>query len=69
MSRCQFKNDPEIGRYHLPGCIGGAVYGPNGCTCGPMDRAPKESSLIKDLERRIAALEALSAIQPVGGGE
>lgn len=53
--RCRWVRDPEIGRYHLPGCMGGAVYGPSGCTCARPIR-PRDAN-IEDLDNRIARIE------------
>jgi hypothetical protein len=46
-------HDPEIGRWHLPGCMGAAVYGPEGCTCP----STSEEDHRNELETRIASLE------------
>lgn len=53
--RCRWVTDKKIGRWHLPGCMGAAVYGPNGCTC--QARAPLEDDS-PSLEDRVEALEA-----------
>lgn len=53
--RCHWvrANDVPGGKFHLPGCMGGAVYGPRGCTCPPKSAAKDR----KDLERRVTELE------------
>lgn len=56
--RCHWEHDPEIGRWFYPGCMGGAVYGPRHCTCGPKPRR-------RDLEQRVAILETeLKKLKP-----
>lgn len=30
---CHWARSPGVGLFHVPGCMGGAVYGPDGCTC------------------------------------
>lgn len=52
--RCGWLNDPEIGRWFLPGCMGGAVYGESQCTCGA--RRTRQDSM-DDLRDRLDALE------------
>lgn len=32
--KCRFITEPDIGTYFLPECMGGAVNGLAGCTCG-----------------------------------
>jgi hypothetical protein len=44
---CRWMNDPE------PGCMGAAVYGPQGCTC----RTSSKDDRIDVLERRVEKLE------------
>lgn len=50
---CRWIKDQQVpgGKYHLPECIGAAVYGPDGCTCEPKLRR-------KELEDRVEKLEA-----------
>lgn len=57
---CRWKTDPQIGRYHIPGCMGGAVCGPSGCTCGTRNRSTSER--ITDLEEQVAELTARLAL-------
>lgn len=57
--RCHWVNDPEIGRWHYPGCIGGAVYGPSGCTCGASARKETAEARISKLEEKLERIEAL----------
>lgn len=54
--RCAWRTDPEIGRFHVPGCMGAAVYGPRGCTCGTRSEKSLEDRMV-DLESRISDLE------------
>lgn len=51
MSYCRWVNDREAGRVLIPGCMGSAVYGPDGCTCNLKRRR-------KEIEDRMEALEA-----------
>lgn len=51
--RCHWANDKVVGRFWFPGCMGGAVYGPNGCTC----QRPSEKKRQDDIERRLDQLE------------
>ena len=54
---CRYERAPDGSKHWLPDCMGGAVYGEQGCTC---ERAPKKSKLekkIEELEKRIALLE------------
>lgn len=57
MMRCYWAMDKEIGRYHVPGCMGAAVYGPNGCTCSAVSRKKAIEQKYVDLERRVEELE------------
>lgn len=54
--QCRWERDEEIGRFFLPGCMGGAVYGPERCTCPKPVRAKKVALA---LEERVERLEAL----------
>lgn len=64
MARCHW-HVAEGERFFLPGCIGGAVYGSNGCTCGVRDKRISQEQRIFELEARVAELEAL--IRPERG--
>jgi hypothetical protein len=55
VSRCQWLTDPEIGRWFLPGCMGGAVYGESQCTCGPPAGEPDGDE--PTIEDRLTAIE------------
>ena len=48
---CRFRVDKKVGRYWLPACMGGAVYGPHGCTC------PSGTNGYYDMEERMDRLE------------
>lgn len=53
---CTWKRDHKIGRYFVPGCMGGAVYGEGGCTCDRKKNTTAER--IAQLERRVEDLTA-----------
>jgi hypothetical protein len=59
--RCYWAKDAEIGRFHVPGCWGSAIYGPDGCTCGSGDRRKSLEETIVKLEARIERLEKANA--------
>lgn len=43
---------------HIPGCMGGAVYGHSGCTCpSPSERKKDLDQRVKGLEYRLSELE------------
>lgn len=48
---CRWRIDKTIGRCWLPECMGGAVYGPHGCTC------PTGKNVSEELEDRVDQLE------------
>jgi len=53
-------SDVPGGKFHVPGCMGAAVYGPSGCTCQRKSRAEEREDMrakIKALEKRIEKLE------------
>lgn len=52
IGRCEWRDDPEIGLWHLPGCWGAVVGGPECCYCGD-----EEGSSV---DARLAALEAIT---------
>lgn len=54
--RCAWINDPEIGMWFSPACMGGAVYGEGQCTCAAPEATPSEQ--IENLERMVAELKA-----------
>lgn len=57
VARCGYMTDSEAGKFFVPQCIGGAVYGPGGCTCNPKaQRKALEQKLI-ELEEHVAKLE------------
>jgi hypothetical protein len=56
---CHWVKDSSVpgGKYHLPGCMGSAVYGPRGCTC-PVNRKRRDiDARVTELERRLEKLE------------
>jgi hypothetical protein len=57
IDRCRWYTDPEIGRWLLPGCMGAAVYGPRGCTCGTMSESEYLEEKVSELEDRVRELE------------
>lgn len=65
MARCHM-HTTQGERFFLPGCIGGAVYGKNGCTC-PKRSAKETEQRIFELEARVAELE--KQIPPVRGSK
>ena len=69
--RCRWYTDAEVGRLHVPGCMGAAVYGPGGCTCGRKDSRRDIEAEIERLSERVTQLErekrTYSSSQ--GGGE
>lgn len=64
MSACYWIRDRELGRVHIPGCMGAAVYGPRGCTCGVKRRRQAIEERLARLERRLDEIEK----SPVRGG-
>ena len=62
MNVCYWENDEKIGKVFIPGCMGGAVYGPDGCTCIQTKDKPNDISIAWDridrLEKSIRKLEA-----------
>lgn len=64
MRKCHYYTDPETGeRFHIPGCMGGAVNMEYGCTCYPRtekgERKETESDKVRALEKELAALERI----------
>jgi hypothetical protein len=57
--KCYWATDKEVGRYHVPGCMGAAVYGPHGCTCSAIQRKKAIEQKMVDLQARVEKLEAL----------
>lgn len=58
MGRCRWNiwDAKDAIRYDLPGCYGGAEYGPSGCTCdAKRDRASLEER-VEHLEEIVRAL-------------
>ena len=58
--RCHWVSDTDVpgGRYHFPGCMGAAVYGPAGCTCGVVREREDLEGKVERLELRVKRLEA-----------
>jgi hypothetical protein len=54
MARCRWINDPEIGWWHMPECMG-TVHDPEGFCCCPDD--PNDQSVEARLERIERRLE------------
>lgn len=56
---CRWVRDKSVpgGKFHLPGCMGAAVYGPGGCTCSEARRKKELEDRVDELERRLARLE------------
>jgi hypothetical protein len=59
--RCYWARDAEIGRVHIPGCWGSAIYGPDGCTCSTGGQRKSLEEKIVKLEARIEKLEKANA--------
>lgn len=64
MARCHW-HVAEGERFWLPGCMGSAVYGPDGCTC-PRHKKSAEQRIF-ELEAKVAELE--KQIPPVRGAK
>lgn len=60
--KCLWKHDKYIGRWFLPYCIGGAVYGPEGCTCN----TPRVNDRIQKLENELADVKAIIGKLAIG---
>lgn len=58
-NRCQYVKDHECpdGKFFWPGCMGGAVYGMKGCSCGTRMRRKELEDEVRDLKSRISELE------------
>lgn len=54
--RCRWEHDEEIGPWHLPGCWGAIIGGPEGCICEFEDPDTLEGKLQR-MEHRISELE------------
>jgi hypothetical protein len=63
--KCHWSHADDGHRFWLPGCMGGAVYGPHMCTCPrKMQSAEKQREkdllkTIRDQEKEIAALNRI----------
>lgn len=55
--RCHDIPDAELGRIHIPGCMGCAVYGHEQCTCPPRPRRVDLEARVDKLEARLRVLE------------
>ena len=55
--RCRWIKDAEVGKLHIPGCMGAAVYGAGGCTCGRKDTKRDLERQIEELSERVVKLE------------
>lgn len=57
--RCHWVKDKDVpgGKFQVPGCIGCAVYGPSGCTCGPAGSKRAMEQEIDELKERVRELE------------
>ncbi|QDP55189.1 MAG: hypothetical protein Tp170SUR191951_27 [Prokaryotic dsDNA virus sp.] len=57
VDQCHYEYDEAGNRIMIPGCMGGAVYGDNGCTCRPVEGSNRDlRARIEDLEDRCAIL-------------
>lgn len=57
--RCRWEYDDEIGPWHLPGCWGAIVGGPDGCCCEGLEEEEGITGTLARLEARIRELEAI----------
>lgn len=64
---CRWIRDPEIGRWHLPDCMGGAVYGPNGCTCDRRISGRTVEMRLERIEAHLAQIIRANPPQPQKG--
>jgi hypothetical protein len=56
--RCTWIRNKIAGKCFIPGCMGGAVYGPGGCTCTSDITATDEMEIrIERLEKKVKQLE------------
>lgn len=53
---CSWHTDKEIGRYHVPDCWGGAIYGPEVCYCDREKEAQSLEDRVSELERQVSRL-------------
>jgi hypothetical protein len=56
--RCRWEHDEEIGPWHLPGCWGAIMGGPEGCICEGMEEEDGLDGRLARMEYRIRELEA-----------
>jgi hypothetical protein len=56
--KCYWASDAEIGRFHVPGCMGAAIYGPGACTCSARSKQKSMEQKIVELEERVRKLES-----------
>lgn len=56
---CRWIKDAKApgGRFHVPGCMGCAVYGLPGCTCTPVSRRRETEDRLARLEEKVKKLE------------
>lgn len=57
MQLCRWIKDAQLGRIHIPGCMGAAVYGPGDCTCNIRRKRKELEDRIVQLETTVKALE------------
>lgn len=65
MKRCKYERDEQGNSYWLPQCMGGAVYGPDGCTCDEtrmviedaLELLPRIVERLQDIEERLSIIE------------
>ena len=58
IDRCHYIFDRDVGRVLIPGCMGSAVYGKDGCTC---PEPPMPAKRVGEIEDRLAGIEAALA--------
>ena len=73
--RCHHITDPEVGKVLIPGCMAGAIYGPDRCTCKSHyhsdmthlefekkaynDTLKAKNEVIRDLEQSVKSLSRM----------
>ena len=57
--RCHWIYEEETFASFIPGCIGGAIAGPEGCTCNhPLSEIEREQEARREAEEYIEALRS-----------
>jgi len=48
--------EPGVGKVFIPGCMGGAVYGPERCTCNREKSRARLAERVEELESQVRGL-------------